>query len=155
MGKMNEVTLTTILNDNEYVSVVLADGTLGRIKKAEFAEAIRSVMSVATEDKNGLMSQSQVSSNGAFSTGMLPYSDDIDNLHKILKDGLTTIACTAASKNRPYDDYGGIIINVSRATEVFSLKAVFQMYISATQSYKPKMRFATGNNDRFTFSNWE
>lgn len=155
MGKINETTTVANLANSDYISVVLADGTLCKIKKANLAEAIRSVMSEATSNKNGLLNMSQISDSGSFSTGIISYSDDINNLHTTLGNGLSTIACTVSSINRPYpNDNGGIMINVNRIIG-FSIKMIYQIYISSSQANKPKVRYATGNSDGFSFSDWE
>jgi hypothetical protein len=56
MSKLNEATTLNQLGDNDYISVILSDGTLGKIMKKELAETIRASMSIATSEQNGLLS---------------------------------------------------------------------------------------------------
>lgn len=59
MGKLNEATIVNSIN-SEYVLLTDNNGLPVRISKNNLAEAIRSVMSEATFDKNGLKPASEV-----------------------------------------------------------------------------------------------
>jgi len=118
-------------------------------------EVIRNAMPIATSEKNGLMSSEYLSEDGSFATDMKSYSGDINELHTVLKDGLSTIACTVASTNRPYpNDTGGVIINVNRISK-FSMRLIYQQYISITQGNKVKTRTGVYSGSEYIFSEWE
>ena len=152
--KLNEAPQVNTIN-NEYVLLTDSNGLPIRIKVTDLAEAIRNVMSTVTSDKNGLVSSLQLAENGSFSTGMESYSDDINELHLLLKDGLSTVACTVASTNRPYpNDTGGVLVNINRVTR-FSLRLIYQQYISVTWGNKVKSRTGVYSGSEYIFSNWE
>ena len=57
--KLNEAAQVNTVN-NEYVTLINANGNLLKINKADLAEVIRDNISVATTDKNGLYGKSYV-----------------------------------------------------------------------------------------------
>ena len=154
MGKLNEGTQIKSIKD-EYVLLTDPNGQQLYIKLLDLAEAVRSVMPVVTSDNNGLMNKDLFADNGSLTTGMESYSDDIDELHLLLKDGLSTVACTMASTNRPYpNDTGGVLVNINRVTK-FSMRLIYQQYISVTLGNKVKSRTGRYSGSEYIFSNWE
>ncbi|SHF53248.1 hypothetical protein SAMN05444349_12413 [Bacteroides faecichinchillae] len=126
-----------------------------KISNPIVVEEIRKQMAEATVYNKGLMSTVFLSENGSFSTNMASYSGNLDEIHTIVKNGITVIACAVASTNRPYpDDGGGILININRL-EGFSSRIVYQEYISMNKGYKKKIRCIYFKDSNPEFSPWE
>lgn len=125
-----------------------------QISDASIAEEIRKNMAVVTSSANGLMSKGYLSGIGSLSTGMSLCSGDLNELHSVLPDGLTTLACAIASVNRPYPtDLGGVLIHINRI-EGFSVKMIIQEYYSVTKGNSKKSRIAIWNGTEYEFSVW-
>lgn len=78
--KLNEVTKVT---DMAYVPVIMADGSIGQIAKADLASVVAGVIGTATNSKNGLMPSSQFLVRDTISADV-----QITNFTQI-KDGIT------------------------------------------------------------------
>lgn len=125
------------------------------ITDANVIEEVRNAMPTATDGKKGLMSNEYLSENGSFVTDMKTYSGDINKLHTVLKNGLSTVACSIDSTNRPYpNDSGGIMININRIVN-YSMKIIYQQYISSIQGSKAKIRTGVYSGEEYIFSEWE
>ena len=138
--KLNEVKKVT---DMAYVSVIMADGSIGQIAKADLASVVAGLVS------------GRLSSNGL----SLYTSDNIADADKIhetysLKAGQYCFRVGYNITNNIPVNTNGILIHTQRAdsTNITSTNIVRQEYFSHSGSY---LRYGRGDGTTIVFGEWK
>ena len=147
MEKLNERTVVAQLADNEYVSIVLADGTLGRIKKAD-------LIKVATNEKNGLLSKSMFST---LNNMLVPFkstssSIDINLLYKECETGLSPYILISAAQNSPGAGFLLHFQRISKGNMTAGSQLIYQLFLS--MSGKISYRYGSPIGNEMKYSLW-
>ena len=147
MGKINETTVVAQLTDNEYISVVLSDGTLGRIKKADLIE-------LATEGRNGLLSKSMFSTLNSMLTPFknTSSSTDINLLYLNCDTGLSSYVLVSAAINSPGAGFLLHFQRLGRGSMVVGSQLIYQIFLSMTG--KISYRYGSPANSEMHYSKW-
>lgn len=147
MEKLNEKTVVAQLTDNEYVSVVLADGTLGRIKKADLIE-------LATEERNGLLSKSMFSTLNSMLTPFknTSSSTDINLLYMDCDTGLSSFVLVSAAINSPGAGFLMHFQRLAKGNMTAGSQLIYQLFLSMSGiiSY----RYGSPANSEMHYSKW-
>lgn len=123
--KLNEVTKVT---DMAYVPVIMEDGSIGQIAKADLVSVVAGLMPVNSQ------------------LGI--YDGDLNALHKSAGEGVSCWTILGRAINAPFAGVGGLILNISRYNLENNLSAVIQIACGATNEFSNKIVCRTIHYDK-------